>query len=192
MMQYTRKEGVKLTAVLLHAHLNAVKMGIRHYRKDIELPPLAMDEHYDFNYQQQMALNKEITFLPGDTLILECTFNTSGRQSPLYSGITTADEMCLSYISHYPALNLTKCFSSIYYTDILRTVAARKMKHYEDWNADAINEYKSMVKEAQMYYEYCLEGGSGIFTKNMVPHIRRKFEPSKIYVEHDACENSSS
>jgi len=40
----------------------------------VELPTLANDQNYDFNYQQQHAVEPEVVVLPGDELILTCTY----------------------------------------------------------------------------------------------------------------------
>lgn len=41
---------------MLHAHLIAVGMKIRHFRNGVELPPLIEDENYDFNFQETRHL----------------------------------------------------------------------------------------------------------------------------------------
>jgi len=49
---------------------------LRHIRNGKELDPLAYDNHYDFNYQEYRKLDKEVTILPGDELIMECEYDT--------------------------------------------------------------------------------------------------------------------
>ncbi|CAG7696652.1 unnamed protein product, partial [Allacma fusca] len=51
------------------------RLILRHIRNGIELPPLARDNHYDFNYQQYKRLPHEVEILPGDELILECDYD---------------------------------------------------------------------------------------------------------------------
>lgn len=46
------------------------KEKIRHYRGDEELPYIANDEHYDFNYQNNRHFRTELKLLPGDHLTL--------------------------------------------------------------------------------------------------------------------------
>ena len=43
----------------LHSHLLGRGMVARVIRGDQELPPLAEDLHYDFDYQEMRMLNKE-------------------------------------------------------------------------------------------------------------------------------------
>lgn len=46
------------------------KERIRHFRGDEELPFIANDEHYDFNYQNNRHFRTELKLLPGDHLTL--------------------------------------------------------------------------------------------------------------------------
>lgn len=44
------------------------KLRLRHFRNGTELPWLATDDNYDFDFQQNRPLLEEITILPGDQL----------------------------------------------------------------------------------------------------------------------------
>lgn len=105
------KEGVNVVSVMLHSHLAGRKLKLRHIRGGRELPPLAEDEHYDFNYQQSRALSQDTTILPGDGLITECTYSTEGRNRPTLGGYSTREEMCLAFVLHYPRTELAGCYS---------------------------------------------------------------------------------
>ncbi|XP_062858528.1 DBH-like monooxygenase protein 1 homolog [Trichomycterus rosablanca] len=103
--------GVWIFAVLLHAHLAGRAIRTRHFREQVELPPLSSDDNFDFNFQEFQPLNQERLLLPGDSLITECIYNTKGRQNMTWGGLSTRDEMCLSYLLYYPRVNLARCES---------------------------------------------------------------------------------
>lgn len=103
--------GINVVSVLLHSHLAGRKMKLRHIRANKELLPLAEDNHYDFNYQQSRRLPQEISILPTDSLITECTYSTMGRKKPTLGGYSTSEEMCLAFVLHYPKTQLSGCFS---------------------------------------------------------------------------------
>ena len=44
------------------------KLRLRHYRQSEELPWIANDGNYDFNYQQDRAITNEVKVMPGDQL----------------------------------------------------------------------------------------------------------------------------
>ncbi|KAL1254708.1 hypothetical protein QQF64_016937 [Cirrhinus molitorella] len=103
--------GIHVFAVLLHAHLAGRAITARHFRQQVELQPLASDDQFDFNFQEFQPLSQERIILPGDSLITECRYNTKGRMNMTWGGLSTRDEMCLSYLLYYPRVNLARCES---------------------------------------------------------------------------------
>ncbi|XP_075210219.1 MOXD1 homolog 1-like [Lycorma delicatula] len=103
--------GIRVVSVLLHSHLAGRSITLKHIRNDIELPAIAEDKNYDFNYQQSRVLSKEIRVLPGDELITECVYDTKNRTQPTYGGYSTKQEMCLAFIVYYPRTPLASCLS---------------------------------------------------------------------------------
>uniref|UniRef100_S4RP54 Monooxygenase, DBH-like 1 n=1 Tax=Petromyzon marinus TaxID=7757 RepID=S4RP54_PETMA len=107
-----RPQGVSVFAVLLHAHLAGRELLVRHWRGDRELPLLARDSEYDFNFQELHMLPSERLLLPGDHLTTECVYNTEGRVNMTWwGGQSTHNEMCLAYVLYYPRVNLSRCQS---------------------------------------------------------------------------------
>jgi len=51
---------VKMFAIWQHAHLIGRAIKTRHMRGDVELKPIAVDNHYDFDYQETRLLKGEI------------------------------------------------------------------------------------------------------------------------------------
>lgn len=54
---------------MFHAHKAGKKMRTRIIRDGIELPWLAVDNHYDFNYQASRPFQEYRKVLPGDHII---------------------------------------------------------------------------------------------------------------------------
>ncbi|GAU95210.1 hypothetical protein RvY_06866 [Ramazzottius varieornatus] len=95
--------GVKIINVLLHTHLLGRKLYLRQIRKNKELAPIAKDEFYDFNYQESQRLNPPRVILPGDELIMECHYNSLARDNVTFGGWGTPEEMCMAFVTYYPA-----------------------------------------------------------------------------------------
>ncbi|XP_064397923.1 DBH-like monooxygenase protein 1 homolog [Halichondria panicea] len=118
---YFPSTGITVFSNVLHTHLAGVGVTLHHYRRldqDSstcsaleELAPIEDNPSYDFNYQQSTLLPNPITVLPGDSLRLECSYNTENRNSTTLGGPATMDEMCLSFISYYPRMGLASCIS---------------------------------------------------------------------------------
>ncbi|MBN3307113.1 MOXD1 protein, partial [Amia calva] len=103
--------GIRVFAVLLHSHLAGRALRTRHFRKNKELQPLAYDNEFDFNFQEFQYLEEERLILPVYNLITECKYNTRDRKNMTWGGLSTRDEMCLSYLLYYPRINLSRCES---------------------------------------------------------------------------------
>ena len=84
LFQMFPQTGIKLVSVVLHSHLAGKKLRLRHIRNGQELPRVAEDDHYDFNYQQARVLSQEVSVLPGDELVTECVYQTPNRTEPTF------------------------------------------------------------------------------------------------------------
>ncbi|KAK3586449.1 hypothetical protein CHS0354_001831 [Potamilus streckersoni] len=89
---------IKVFGIFQHAHLLGRAIKTRHFRNGSELSPLATDPHYDFDFQETRLLREEIPIRRG--------------------GLSTRDEMCLSFLLYYPKVALNQCVSSPTYDSI--------------------------------------------------------------------------
>nr|XP_053627758.1 DBH-like monooxygenase protein 1 homolog [Cherax quadricarinatus] len=106
------EDGINVFTVFLHGHYLARAIRLRHFRDDVELPPLAVDSHYAADFQQSRRLTKEVKILPGDHLTVECDYDSSGQDSGTFTGWKARDEMCQAFIYYYPRVNMSLCRSS--------------------------------------------------------------------------------
>ena len=103
LLQSIPDDGIQILNGVLHSHLAGRKMRLRHIRNGQELPVILQDNNYDFNFQaSRQPLKGRGKILPGDEMILECDYQTSGRQGPTFGGLSTREEMCLGFILYYP------------------------------------------------------------------------------------------
>jgi len=107
------EEGVNAFSSLLHAHTAGAALKLRHIRDGVELQPLDVNEHYDFDYQQFIELDEMVTLLPGDQFIMECTYDTTERDGMTLAGQGSRDEMCVGFLWVYPAPTLYGCSSGL-------------------------------------------------------------------------------
>ncbi|KAL9979556.1 hypothetical protein ACROYT_G017234 [Oculina patagonica] len=71
--------GINVFAALLHTHLAGRAIWTKHVRNGKEVPEIARDNNYDFNFQDNQVLRKEINIQPGDQLIHYCKYNSMDR-----------------------------------------------------------------------------------------------------------------
>lgn len=105
------EEGVNIVSVLLHAHGTARKISLKHIRGTQELPRISEENFYDSHYQQSRIVPRGRKFMRGDTLITECTYDSTSRDKPILGGYSAKQEMCLSFILYYPRTELAGCYS---------------------------------------------------------------------------------
>ncbi len=87
-----------LHAAAVHMHTLGVSGSIKVERAAggtdcaLEVP------RWDFNWQGSYQLATPLTVMPGDKLTLECTWDNSAGEAPVYWGEGTGDEMCLGVV----------------------------------------------------------------------------------------------
>ncbi|GFO17707.1 DBH-like monooxygenase protein 1 [Plakobranchus ocellatus] len=126
---------MRVFANVLHAHLLGVKLRTRHFRNGVELPPIQEDNNYDFNYQEARMLESERVIKKGDKLLVECEYDSSQRTQVTHGGLSSREEMCLSFLIYYPRSKLSRCVSRILY-EIPDQFAGRSVYdivHHLDW-----------------------------------------------------------
>ncbi|XP_060066831.1 DBH-like monooxygenase protein 1 [Ylistrum balloti] len=148
-------EGIKAFAILQHSHLLGKEMATRLYRNGSELKPLAVDKHYDFNYQDMRYLSEERTIYPTDTLELNCVYDSSHKRNITLGGLSTHDEMCEAFILYYPRMPIDYCSSFPLYNTITNDVAHiySQVKSW-DWADPAVRAKFRSAVENSLYYQH--------------------------------------
>ncbi|XP_034834330.1 MOXD1 homolog 1-like [Maniola hyperantus] len=120
------EEGINIVSVLLHAHGTARKISLKHIRGTEELPRISEENNYDARYQQSRIVPGGRRFFKGDTLITECTYDSSSRDKPILGGYSATQEMCLSFILYYPRTELAGCYSMTPVLEFFETFGVRE------------------------------------------------------------------
>lgn len=59
-------------------------------------------EYYAFSNQHAIAVN--ITLKAGDRINTNCVWDSSARQNPTQIAVASSDEMCMEFLTYYPAI----------------------------------------------------------------------------------------
>ncbi|CAG7729787.1 unnamed protein product, partial [Allacma fusca] len=121
--------GINIINVLLHSHMAGRQLKLRHFREGVELPFVAQDSNYDFNYQQNRVLPEYRKVLGGDHLTYECVYDSTGREPPeaVTGGLSTRQEMCLAILMYYPRIpHLDMCGSHVREEEILMSLGIQR------------------------------------------------------------------
>ncbi|XP_050706207.1 MOXD1 homolog 1-like [Eriocheir sinensis] len=179
-------EGIKVIQVLQHAHLLGKALTLRHIRGHRELPIIAQDLNYDFNYQISRRLKKEVTVLPGDSFIQECLYDSKGRTDPTFGGLDSGDEMCQSFLLYYPKMPLTYCASHPALGNIYRPLG---VKNIQTLNKEVNEEGERKLVEALLEKKErpaIKEYDFGMIYKSMAVHEPSSLSNKTLYdIFHD-------
>ncbi|XP_066027869.1 DBH-like monooxygenase protein 1 [Pocillopora verrucosa] len=161
------EKGIKVFAALLHTHLQGRATWTKHVRNGVELPEIARDDHYDFNFQDIQVLREEAHIKPEDDLIHFCKYETMDRDTLVQAGFSTTQEMCLNYMFYYPRMvNATAyCSSSL-----------RKPVY------DFIKERFPSLKESK--WSNPLIGANISWTKELVSDLRKRFDEAETFLPY--------
>uniref|UniRef100_A0A914WF20 DOMON domain-containing protein n=1 Tax=Plectus sambesii TaxID=2011161 RepID=A0A914WF20_9BILA len=121
-------EPINVFTGLLHTHLLGVAMRVRVIRNGEEIESEMRDDHYDFNYQTPTFLSKPLVIMPGDDIIVECTYGSMDRDTMSYGGFGSDNEMCLAFMEYYPKRNLSSedCMSFLDPEGLLEVLGLKK------------------------------------------------------------------
>uniref|UniRef100_A0A8C1G460 Monooxygenase, DBH-like 1, like n=1 Tax=Cyprinus carpio TaxID=7962 RepID=A0A8C1G460_CYPCA len=144
---------LQVFSVMLHTHLAGRKVRVGHFRGGKQIDFLAVDENYDFEYQDVMNLGKTKTVKLGDKLLVECTYNTENRSKLTWGGLSTSDEMCLAFLFYYPAMNLSGCMSFPNITTLISEMGTNWLNLMSNkiWNDTSINQYQQTLKRIEQH-----------------------------------------
>lgn len=104
--------GIFVYEIFLQAQHYGRQMTLKHLRNGAEMPLLAKDISYFGRSQVYRAFLEPVQILPGDSLVMECTYNTKESQSTILGGLQDDNETCLAYLNYYPRIELQSCLSS--------------------------------------------------------------------------------
>lgn len=161
--------GINVSAISLHTHLAGRASWTRHIRNGKELPEIARDNHYDFNFQDSQVLRKEVNIQPGDDLIHYCVYDSMDRDKLIQGGLGTRDEMCLDFLLYYPRIKDFRYCSSTLYEPSLKLMEkyfpqVKVTNRYRnpiasmnvEWTNEMVNDLKKYESEAETFIPRCL------------------------------------
>ncbi|XP_066019013.1 LOW QUALITY PROTEIN: DBH-like monooxygenase protein 1 [Pocillopora verrucosa] len=160
--------GINVFASILHTHLAGRAIWTRHIRNGKELPEIARDDQYDFNFQDTQVLRKEINIQPGDEMIHYCKYNSMDRDQLTKGGIASREEMCLDFLFYYPRVPKIKlCQSTAYgppYKFIKKYLKDASLtspyrnpmtKTSLDWTDEMVADFREYNEEVQRVFPRC-------------------------------------
>jgi hypothetical protein len=90
-LPHGHKHGIRLNCsnlsndrLLINLQFLVRRILVRHFRNGTELEPIAEENNYDFNFQDFQRSPDQCRILQEDHIVVECTYNTRNRDTPLF------------------------------------------------------------------------------------------------------------
>nr|CAB3263920.1 DBH-like monooxygenase protein 1 homolog [Phallusia mammillata] len=144
-------QSINVFAALLHSHLLGRQITLQHIRNGVELPTIAGDKAYDFNYQETRYLPEERTVMLDDTLRVVCNYQSKGKSETTMGGFSTNDEMCNAFVYHYPRLALSYCVEAPKLNDLMSYFGFESYKEIGNENGAYQNLGDIMILKPDQY-----------------------------------------
>jgi len=88
-------------AYAFHMHLIGAEIETKLFRNGKEIGQIE-NTQWDFDNQETVRLQREVTIHKGDQFYTKCVFNSMNRTSVTRGGFPSHDEMCFNFVSYYP------------------------------------------------------------------------------------------
>eukprot|EP00899_Mesostigma_viride_P025205 jgi/Mesvir1/586/Mv02028-RA.1 len=110
---------INILSAALHMHPagSRIYASVSRGSDDGPYQSFALEDFYNFDYQQTQQLSPPVPVAPGDSLRVTCVYDTRSRTETTVGGITVQNENCAAYLYYYPAVYgfnrcSTGCFRS--------------------------------------------------------------------------------
>ncbi|XP_029437157.1 DBH-like monooxygenase protein 2 [Rhinatrema bivittatum] len=146
---------MQVFAYFLHTHLAGRAVEIAHFRNGSQIGFLGRDMTFDFNLQESRYMENITTVRMGDTIQVDCTYNTMDRTSVTVGGLGTMQEMCLGFLYFYPRNNISNCLSSpnLTYTNQALNLSSPSDINSIQWSKDTIDLAQRTIRMANQSIE---------------------------------------
>lgn len=183
--------GINVFAAFLHTHLQGVATWTKHFRNGVELPEIARDDNYDFNFQDIQVLKKEVNIQPGDDMVHFCKYQTMDRHDLVVGGDSTSNEMCMDIMFYYPQMiNASNFCYSILHEPVFFFVK----KHFPavnvswpnplaemnvTWKKDLVADLRTRMDNTKTIVPICFQPGKSLPKWLPIPRMTKLLPPAE-------------
>jgi hypothetical protein len=123
-------DGLTIFGIAMHTHHAGTVIRLTTVRQGEELEPLAIDANLNANYVETRLLGTGHyrKLLPGDHVMVECTYNTFKRERFTLGGESSNEEVCMATVMYFPRQEqLVACNSQSKISDVLRALGIEEL-----------------------------------------------------------------
>ncbi|KAK3593667.1 hypothetical protein CHS0354_013563 [Potamilus streckersoni] len=146
-------QAIRVFGVFFHTHGLGKSVKVRSVRNGTEYQHWAFDARYSPANQFYRLLSREVLVQKGDSIRIDCEYDSTSRDRVTMGGITLTDETCRVIILYYPKQAIDSCFGWSVYNklnneegDIIQVSEAIRYLSSVNWTNN--NVMKSNLKKA--------------------------------------------
>lgn len=144
-------EGISVVGV--HVQTNemgkSIKVGL--VRNGTELQPITRDRFVDSAYLEYRTFENSVRVLPGDDLMVECSYNSLDKSKLTLGGFETQQEVCQATLIYYPRQEkLTMCQSKPKTKNFLKALSIDKLQNIPPFAIELPEKYAGKTLEEHL------------------------------------------
>lgn len=144
-------EGITIVGVQMQTHEMGKTIKVRHVRNGKEFHSIAQDHNLDSEYLEYRIINKGIKVLPGDDLMVECSYDSYDKSKLTLGGYESQQEICQATLIYYPRqVKLSTCQSKPKTKNFLKSLNIDKLKNVPPFSIELPEKYAGKTLEEHL------------------------------------------
>jgi Copper type II ascorbate-dependent monooxygenase, C-terminal domain/Copper type II ascorbate-dependent monooxygenase, N-terminal domain len=144
-------DGITVVGIQMQAHEMGQSIKVRLVRNGKELPPIAQDHSLDSNYLEYRSVAKGVKILPGDDIMVECSYDSYEKSKLTLGGYEAQQEICQATLVYYPKQeHMSSCQSKAKTRNFLKSLNIEKLKNSPSFTIELPEKYAGRTLEEHL------------------------------------------
>lgn len=144
-------DGITIVGAQMLTHEMGKTIKVRLVRNGKEHYPIAQDHNLDSEYLEYRTFSKGIKVLPGDDIIVECSYDSYEKSKLTLGGYEAQQEICLANLVYYPRQEIiSTCQSKPKTRTFLKSLNIEKLKNAPPFTIELPEKYAGRTLEEHL------------------------------------------
>ncbi|KAL7031622.1 hypothetical protein ACKWTF_007074 [Chironomus riparius] len=144
-------EGITVVGVQMLTHEMGKTIKVRLVRNGKEHYPIAQDHNLDSEYLEYRIISKGVRILPGDDLVVECSYDSYDKSKLTLGGFEAQQEICQATLVYYPRQELlSTCQSKPKTKNFLKSLNIEKLNNAPPFTISLPERYAGKTLEEHL------------------------------------------
>jgi hypothetical protein len=145
------EDGITVVGLQMLTHEMGKTIKVRLVRNGNEHFPIAQDHNLDSEYLEYRTFSKGIKILPGDDIVVECSYDSFEKSKLTLGGFGAQQEICLATLVYYPRQEtVSTCLSKPKTKNFLKSLNIEKLKNSVPFTIELPEKYAGRTLEEHL------------------------------------------